>query len=198
MTSPIEQAYRRAVLAWAVDGVVPGRAEMCRKVQEGATKTPSGKTNPPTPAPVAIGDDRDAPHGSLSATAPMNVEAKVCRDAPEKGAKMCRDVQEGAAKTPSEKTNPPISDSSSKALSSRQVAAARLLALGRSARSAAAEVGVNEHTVGKWRRIREFEDEVRRQHALVLAEHVRQRRADALDTYTAVAERVMRKYGMLR
>ena len=85
-----------------------------------------------------------------------------------------------------------------RALSSRQVAAARLLALGRCGRAVAVEIGVNEHTVTRWRRNRRFDEEVRRQHALVLAEQVRLRRAESVDAYAVVAEQVMRKYGMIR
>ncbi|MGB7157912.1 MAG: hypothetical protein WBD40_07585, partial [Tepidisphaeraceae bacterium] len=59
-------------------------------------------------------------------------------------------------------------------------------------------VGVNEHTVTRWRRSPGFAAEVQRQHELALAEQVRQRRAEKVDAYAAVAERVARQYGMAR
>src|SRR3954454_17529835 len=92
-----------------------------------------------------------------------------------------------------DKMNPPKSSSLTSDrepdpadLSTRQIAAARLVAMGRSGRAVAAEVGVNEHTITRWRRTRRFDEEVRRQHALVLAEQVRQRRAESADAHALV------------
>jgi FixJ family two-component response regulator len=105
---------------------------------------------------------------------------------------MCNDVQECAAQSANDKTNPP----SPTGLTDRQVTAARLLVMARSARQVAREVGINEHTVGRWRQTRGFRDELRRQHAQALAEEVRLSRAESVDAYAAVAERIARRYGM--
>ena len=109
---------------------------------------------------------------------------------------MCGNVREGAAQTRNDKTNPTAAPHID--LTTRQVAAARLLALGRCGRSVAREVGVNEHTVTRWRRMPAFANELRRQQELVLAEEVRQRRAEKVDAYAAVSERIARKYGLAR
>jgi DNA-binding NarL/FixJ family response regulator len=192
----------RAV-AGAVAGVVPASAEMCGIVRQGAAQTANQKTNPPRAHAAA-----DSKQNISNASSAVSSSAPI-----EKGAGMCGDVRADAAQTRNHKTNPPQPPPSSharittnrdddvapvRALTPRQVASARLLALGRCGRAVAAEVGVNEHTITKWRRTRRFDDEVRRQHTLVLAEQVRQRRAESVDAYAAVAERIVRKYGMMR
>ena len=85
-------------------------------------------------------------------------------------------------------------------LPDRQVAAARLLALGRTVRATAAEVGVEEHTVTRWRRRPAFVAEVRRQHALILARQVRAAGAHPRPAHPEpeFADRILRKYGFLR
>ena len=57
---------------------------------------------------------------------------------------------------------------------------------------------MEKHTITRWRRVPVFLDELRRQHELVLAEQVRQRRAEKVDAYAAVAERIASKYGLRR
>ena len=49
-----------------------------------------------------------------------------------------------------------------------------------------------------WRRMPAFANVLRRQQELVLAEEVRQRRAEKVDAYAAVSERIARTYGLAR
>jgi transposase-like protein len=84
-------------------------------------------------------------------------------------------------------------------LADRQIAAARLLALGRTVRATAAEVGVEEHTVTRWRRQPAFQSEVGRQHTLILSEQVRLSLPRSnVDAEPSVADRLLRKYGFAR
>lgn len=171
----------------AVASATPSCAGMFANVRQGAAQTRNDETKPIASSPSAAGPVRrirDAAPGA----APLE-------PSPSSRAGMCGDVREGAAKTRNDETKP---SSCVASLSSRQVAAARLLALGRHGRAVAAEVGVNEHTITRWRRMPAFADEVRRQHELILAEQVRQRRAEKVDAFAAVADRVARKYGMAR
>ena len=53
-------------------------------------------------------------------------------------------------------------------LTPRQISAARLLVLGRCGRDVARELGVEEHTVTRWRRLPAFAAELARQQRLAL------------------------------
>ena len=208
------QGRGRAVLAQAVAGVLTSSAAMCGNVRSCAAQTSSDQTNPPQPSADDSVQNRPSAR-SLIGGSSAQIAPRPSVSPAEKRAGMCGDVRQGAAQTRNSKTNPPsltaqppptiATDDTAEGdehdrnpeLTTRQVAAARLLALGRCGRAVAAEVGVNEHTITRWRRTRCFDDEVRRQHALVLAEQVRQRRAEAVDAYAVVAERIVRKYGMI-
>ena len=189
---PTDEVRGREALARAVAAVAAGRAEMCGDVRKGAADGRSDKTNPPTAR-------EPVPHVGAGETNPNEADPSA-----RKGARMCGDVRECAALTASagDETNPTrvttaATDRDGEVIP-RQVAAARLLALGLSGRAVAAEVGVNEHTITRWRRTPAFGAELRRQHALVLAEQVRARRAESADARVPVAGRLLRKYGMPR
>jgi FixJ family two-component response regulator len=79
------------------------------------------------------------------------------------GAATCNRVQQTTAVAPDAETNP------IHPLTPQQVAAARLLAAGRTNRAAASELGINEHTVGRWRRRRDFAEELARQQRVMLS-----------------------------
>ena len=177
----------RELLSNAVAAATPSCAGMFANVRQGAAQTRSDETkpiHPSGPATRPVGRMRDAAH---------HIERAAARPSPRAG--LCGDVRKGAVTTRNDETNP---SPASAPLRTRQVAAARLLALGRHGRAVAAEMGVNEHTITRWRRTPAFADEVRRQHELILAEQVRQRRAEKVDAFAAVADRVARKYGMVR
>ena len=53
-------------------------------------------------------------------------------------------------------------------LTPRQIAAARLLALGRTGRAVARELGLEEHTITRWRRLPAFLRELDRQQNLAM------------------------------
>lgn len=171
----------------AARAATPSCAGMFANVREGAGETRECKTNPNAGASVESGVSmqRDRPQ-----TKPIEAIAGA-----REGAGKCGDVRKGASTTThaGDGTKPMPGD-----LTSRQVAAARLIALGRSGRAVAAEIGVDEHTVTRWRRLPAFASELLRQQELVLAEQCRQRRAASVDAYATVAERVARKYGLVR
>ena len=110
-------------------------------------------------------------------------------------ASMCTDVRECAspeARAGDETKPMPLE------LTDRQVAAARLLALGRTGRDTAAEIGVNPHTIVRWRRLSGFQAEVRRQHALILAQQIRPTIRPTADAEPGFARGILRKYGLTR
>jgi hypothetical protein len=165
----------------AVALAAPACSQVFTNVHEGSPKRESAETKPSSPVtPIASRqssrDEPPTPRGRCSQT--------------------FTDVHECSSKPRSNETNPTPPPGAR--LTARQVAAARVLALGHSGCAAAAEVGVEKHTITRWRRTPAFAAEVERQQALVLAEHVRQRRAEAVDAYAATAERIARKYGMAR
>jgi hypothetical protein len=183
----------RDLLSKAVAPATPSCAGMFTNVREGAERSESANTKPTAHPPAPSTTARSAPPVAPAKTNPNKPIAGA-----REGAETCGNVRERAAATARAPygTNPTPRDKME--LTPRQVAAARLLALGRCGRAVAAEIGVNEHTVTRWRRVPAFATEVRRQHELVLAEQVRQRRTRSTDDYAAVAEQIARKYGMVR
>lgn len=174
------------LLQRAARSATPSCAGMFVNVREGAAETRNEKTNPM----VCSQMESRSPEGHGGGKTKPNQPISSARE----GAGMCGDVQQRASATThagdETKPTPRAGD-----LTLRQVAGARLLALGRSGRAVASEIGVDEHSITRWRRLSAFGSEVRRQHELILAELCRQRRVESVDAYAAVAERVARKYG---
>jgi DNA-binding CsgD family transcriptional regulator len=84
-----------------------------------------------------------------------------------------RNLQQSSAHTPGAKNETKPTDAAAPSvLTPRQLAAARLLVLGRTARQTAREIGVEEHTIGQWKKRGEFRDELDRQSRLALAVQV--------------------------
>jgi hypothetical protein len=175
-------------LSDAVASATPSCSQMFTNLPECSSKTRSDKTNPSPPATrvTALAASAAPRSASTDATAP---EPRGC-------SQIFTDLHTCSPIQRNDETNPP--QRSSPHLTARQVAVARLLALGRSGSAAAREVGVEKHTITRWKRSPGFADEVHRQHDLILAEQVRQRRAEKVDAFAAVADRVARKYGMVR
>ena len=175
----------------AVAVATPSYAGMFANVREGAAQPRKCETNPMATTPP----ERPAPAPPSGSSARKGSCAAAVAAGGIGRAGMCGDVRKRAAKTGNGETNPSPPGA---VLPPQRVAAARLLALGRCGRAVAAEVGVNEHTITRWRRTPTFAAEVARQHELILAEQVRQRRAEKVDAFAAGADRVARKYGMVR
>ena len=182
----------RELLFNAVASATPSCAGMFANIRECSAPSRNDKTNPPSP----IAPDRTISGAPAAPSAARESASDGMPPQRTECSEMFRDVRECSSKTRNDRTNPKATGEPG--LSARQVAAARLLALGRSGRAVATEVGVEEHTVTRWRRAPAFVAEVRRQHELVLAEQVRQRRAEKVDAFAAVADRIARKYGMVR
>ena len=145
----------QAVLARAVGAAMQPNAGICSKAQPGAALARFVGTNPiatasrpPAARPVV------SPRGTGSTGAPGRVQESAAK---------CNGVQQSAAPAGRDETNP------FGPLTPQQVAAARLLAAGRTNRAAAAELSLNEHTIGRWRRRRDFAEELARQQRMMLA-----------------------------
>ena len=179
-------------LSQAVAGAAPVWMEMFENVQQCSSPEPDSKTNPPARAATTPAlHEADAPpavpgrpQGGVAAPQPAGSSSE-----------MFNNVQRSSAQPPAIKTKP---IASADQLPPRQLAAARLLALGRTGRAVAGELGVEEHTISRWRRAPAFRDELRRQHDRILTEQVGQRRAEKVDGYRAAVEEIARKYGMAK
>jgi transposase-like protein len=79
----------------------------------------------------------------------------------------------------------------------RSLSAVRLLILGRCGRDVARELGVNEHTITRWRRLPAFGEELRRQQELLYVE-LRQREVRRVADHHATVDAIARRYGVIR
>ena len=176
----------------AVSEATPSCSQMFTNVHACSRKGRSDETNPkPHIEPSTAA--RPTPGPRIVAQNPATIDPAPRRAKP---SPMFTGVHASSPKTGTDETNPMTAPAAS--LTPRQVAAARLLALGRRGTAVAAEVGVEKHTITRWRRSPAFAAEVSRQHELVLAEQCRQLRAEKVDAFAAVADRVARKYGLVR
>src|SRR5688572_20354567 len=149
-------------------------SEMFRNLQFSSAQTKNAKTNPPG---VHVGachisgkPGRCKPNGALR-TNPIEPTPNV-----RESSGMFDNVRESSAPRAgkSDQTNPTQSG-----LTPRQVAAARLLVLGRTGREVARELDVEEHTISRWRRVPGFASEIARQERMVLAMQLGERRPRA-------------------
>jgi hypothetical protein len=150
----------QSLLARAAGKALP-RTGMCGNLQVASAASQICKTNPPHAAPShAVGGAREAAEFSAR-TNPIKA-----RWGAHQSAALFGNVRQCSAPhaIENDETNP-----TAPGLSPRQVSAARLLVLGRTGRDAARALGVNEHTITRWRRLPAFEAELARQHRLVLA-----------------------------
>ena len=93
-------------------------------------------------------------HGTPEKMCP-NVPSGISSPA-QKSAQMCRNVPDCASgsdlqKLQNEPTAPAPASAWTKPLSARQQAAARLLVLGFGSKRAARQLGINHHTIGRWK-----------------------------------------------
>jgi hypothetical protein len=156
-----------SALARAAAAGAPTCAAIFANVQQSAVPRENVKTNPKPPS-----SPLNPPTGSspvtLSATRPCpSRETNPIKPIPraQQSSSTFRNVHQSPP-TPSSahcETNPPPD------LTSRQLAAVRLLLLGRSGRAAARELDLEEHTITRWRRLPAFRAELARQHELALA-----------------------------
>jgi hypothetical protein len=177
--------------ASAVDALLrqQKRAAACNATQRGATpcnamqqKPPPDKTNPPISSGAA-GPGAKAPGVAAADRKLHPITEFVLQTAIDEA---CNAMQPDATpcivvqqNPPVEKTNPPPPFSSSRhlplapaaahaaepgTLTPRQLAAARLIAAGRSIANAAADLGLNRTTVWRWTREPAFREELRQLH----------------------------------
>lgn len=183
----------RDLLAEAARGAAPSCAGMFGNLRE-ATATAQGVKTNPIPRPASAADERDprathgfVPPGPDANTKPLRGSAAIdplaCGASLRGSSGIIGNVRECPAPRESGKTNPISSHAPGDAapgerpeLPPRQVAAAQLLAIGRSGRQVAAAVGVEEHTITRWRRAAAFRAELRRQQQAALAIEVARRR----------------------
>jgi hypothetical protein len=120
------------------------------------------KTNPIAPARAG----RDASASSTCTASGAAAPAPSGPGAPAGaagGSKTFENARQCSAPARDCKTNPPPM------LAPRQVSAARLLLAGRTCRAAARELGVEEHTIYRWRKLPAFRAELERQQRALLA-----------------------------
>jgi hypothetical protein len=156
-------ALTRQFLAGAVDRVVDTGLPQLTQVDVGLPPTANVKNEPTAPAagssPFVNRNKPPAPAARQpSASSAPAVDA---------GLRQLTPVDAMQRKCAPEKTNPPRRAAQATGvsmLSSRQLAAARLLACGRSPADVADEIGITRQALWKWRRRREFDAEVFRLH----------------------------------
>ena len=159
----------RQLLANAARDVTPSCAGMFGEVRESSARERIVKTNP-TRSPRVSGVARPSGARAGSSGGGGGGGGGTNPNEPISGARegsgIFGDVRQCSA-PPARggcETNPIAAGTDPAAeLSNRQLAAAQLLALGRTGRQAAGEVGVEEHTITRWRRMPLFAAEVRHQ-----------------------------------
>ena len=157
---PIDRAsLTRQFLAAAVDRAVDTGLPRLTPVDAGLPKPAKEKNEPTGPAaqssPFVNSYKRTAPAApTLSASGARAVDT---------GLRPLTPVDAMQRKRASEKTNPPPRPRAS-TLAPQQLAAARLLACGRSPAEVAAEIGITRQALWKWRRRADFDAEVFRLH----------------------------------
>ena len=159
-------ALARQFLAAAVDRVVDTGLPQLTPVDAGLPRTAYVKNEPTAPA------GRSAPYVNLNkpaARTPPTSSIPSFRGAPavDTGLRQLTPVDATQPKPAAGKTNPPRRSAQPThvpALSSRQLAAARLLACGRAPAEVAREIGITRQALWKWRRRADFDAEVFRLH----------------------------------
>jgi len=149
-------AHRASLLNSAVAGVVDASSPQLTWVDAGLPDSQKRKTNPPT-----------SPSGSLSAMTPSRGGARPIGGdlrAVDAGLRGLTPVNADLLHSPVRKTNPPASVGTDPSLTERQLAAARLLAWGRTTSQVAKELEISRQALWKWRRDPVFAGEVRRIH----------------------------------
>ena len=101
-----------------------------------------------------------APKNPPKATADVPQCSTTFHDVPKSSAGRALKIDE---------TKPPFRRCSENPLNSRQVAAAQLLALGRTTKAVAQTIGVERHTIARWQRSPDFRAELERQQKLAAA-----------------------------
>jgi hypothetical protein len=155
------------------------QAASCNAMQPGATPRnamqPNSslcKTNPPTAGPGAEAPGVAAAARKFSAVTEFVLQSAIddACNAMQPDATPCNVVQPDSR---NEKTNPPPAFSNSQhgatSLTPRQLAAARLLAAGRSIPDVAVELQLNRSTIWRWTRNPAFRDELRQIHGRLCA-----------------------------
>jgi hypothetical protein len=177
----------RSLIAQAAAVGAPTFAGMCGNVRKSAAHARNERTKPmPPPDLITIPPMR----GNLRECAsPMpNGKTNPSPTVAATAAHTCGNVRECAAQNGNGKTNPtpPV-------LQPRQLSAIRLLILGRCGRDVARQLGVNEHTITRWRRLPAFAMELRRQQDALAAE-LRQREVKRVADYHATVDAMVRKH----
>jgi hypothetical protein len=129
-----------------------------------------GKTNPPTPPGIGASPAIVSPQRAPKPNTQLVVDfaaAQAC-DAMQRDATRCDGVQPNSEKC---KTKPPSGFSDSRRadeppLTPRQLAAARLIAAGRTVVQTARELGIDRSTAWRWTRQPAFSAELRRLHEI--------------------------------
>src|SRR5688500_19882449 len=147
---------RNSLLSSAVAAVVDARLPGLTPVNRGLPKTEMRKTNPPPSQPGA-----KAPGSVPNSIAPPSPIGCRAVDPRLPG---LTTVNRGLPNAANGKTNPPSRAGPDPSLTTQKLAAARLLAWGRTTPQVAAELGISRQAVWKWRRNSAFVAEVRRIH----------------------------------
>ena len=149
MSSLKNRETAQSMLRRAVRGATPSMGGMFSNVHPCSAPQPASRTNPSPVSGRVAGPVCDDTRTPVDAAPPDGSGAKC--------SEMFRNVQFCSAPKRSGETKP-----IAPGLSPRQRSAARLLVGGRTARGAAAELGVEEHTIGRWRKLPAFAREVDR------------------------------------